>query len=55
MRSWLRNYLACMAVYFGVSGVWAYYVYWCFGHTLYGAGNLPAVSDVMEQARVRIC
>ena len=53
VQSWLRNYLACMALYFGVSGAWAYYVYWCFGGYLYGKGNMPAPADVLEQAKAR--
>ncbi|KAK9802700.1 hypothetical protein WJX73_008596 [Symbiochloris irregularis] len=52
--SWLRNYVACMAVYFGVSGAWAYYVYWVFGYCLYGPGNMPSTSDVFEQAWVAV-
>lgn len=54
MQSWLRNYLACVAVYFGISGAWVYYAYWCFGHRLYGRGNMPTPGDVYEQMRVRM-
>lgn len=52
VHSWLRNYLACMAMYFAVGSMWVYYIYWCFGNVFFGPGKIPGVSDVFEQIRV---
>ncbi len=53
VHSWLRNYLACMAMYFAVGSMWVYYIYWCFGNVFFGPGRMPGVTDVFEQIRVR--
>ena len=52
VQSWLRNWLAVMVLYFSVGGLWVYYIYWCFGQTLFGEGNMPDASDVFEQMKV---
>ncbi|BDA50276.1 probable lathosterol oxidase at C-terminar half [Coccomyxa sp. Obi] len=52
VHSWLRNYLACMAMYFAVGSMWVYYIYWCFGNVFFGPGKMPGVSDVFEQIKV---
>lgn len=52
VQSWLRNYLACMAMYFAVGSLWVYYIYWCFGSVLFGPGKMPGAGDVFEQMRV---
>ena len=52
MEAWLRSYIATLAIYFGVSGAWAYYIYWCFGLQLFGEGNMPTYKDVSDQVRV---
>ena len=54
VESWLRNYLACMAMYLAVGALWAYYIYFCFGNVFFGAGKMPGVADVLEQIKVRI-
>jgi Delta7-sterol 5-desaturase len=51
-QSWLRNWIFCMALYFGCGGAWAYYCYFCFGTQLYAPGHIPSFSDVMEQIKV---
>ena len=50
--SWLRNYIATLALYFGVGATWAYYIYWCFGQQFFGSGNMPTVKDVSDQMKV---
>lgn len=52
VHSWLRNYLACMAMYFAVGSMWVYYIYWCFGNVFFGPGKMPGISDVFEQIKV---
>lgn len=52
VRSWMRNYVAVNAVYFTVGGLWAYYIYWVFGHVFFAPGNMPSWSDMAEQMRV---
>ena len=44
-----------MALYFTVSGAWAYYAYWCFGRFLYKPGHIPPQEAVAEQAWVSGC
>jgi hypothetical protein len=53
VESWLRNYLACMAMYLAVGGLWAYYIYWCFGSVFFGPGKMPGAADVLEQIKAR--
>lgn len=54
VASWLRNYIATLAVYFGVSGAWAYYIYWCFGLQLFGSSTqMPTAKDVSDQIKVQ--
>ena len=53
VHSWLRNWVACMALYFGISGAWVYYAYWVFGSLLYKPGYIPPADAVTEQASVR--
>ena len=55
MHSWLRNWVACQALYFTVSGAWVYYAYWCFGRFLYKPGHIPPQEAVTEQAWVSSC
>ena len=31
VQTWLRCWLMCMVLYFGVGGLWAYYTYYAFG------------------------
>jgi len=52
VHSWLRNYVAVLALYFAVGGVWSYYIYWCFGAALFAPGTMPGVPDVVEQIKV---
>ena len=54
VHSWLRNYVACMALYFSVSGAWVYYGYWVFGSLLYKPGHIPPMESVLEQLMVRL-
>jgi len=51
VHSWLRNYVAVLALYFAVGGVWSYYIYWCFGSALFAPGAMPGVPDVVEQIK----
>lgn len=53
LHSWLRNYVAVLALYFAVGGVWSYYIYWCFGAALFGPGKVPGMPDVLEQIKAR--
>ena len=53
LHSWLRNYVAVLALYFAVGGVWSYYIYWCFGAALFGPGKMPGMPDVLEQIKAR--
>ena len=54
VESWLRNYLACMAMYLAVGALWAYYIYFCFGNVFFGPGKMPGVADVLEQIKARM-
>ena len=54
VHSWLRNYVAVLALYFSVGGAWSYYIYWCFGTVLFAPGKMPGVPDVMEQIKARL-
>lgn len=51
-ESWLRNWIACMAMYYTVGGLWAYYIYWCFGNVFFGPGKMPGIEDVWNQIQV---
>mmetsp|Transcript_80583 Transcript_80583/g.163938 ORF Transcript_80583/g.163938 Transcript_80583/m.163938 type:complete len:344 (-) Transcript_80583:306-1337(-) len=51
-QTWLRCWILCCAVYFGVGAVWAYYTYYCFGDVLFKPGCIPAFKDVWEQIKV---
>jgi lathosterol oxidase len=52
VQTWLRCWILCAAVYFGVGAIWAYYGYFCFGDKLYAPGAIPAWKDVAEQMKV---
>ena len=52
VQSWARNYIFCVALYCMAGGLWAYYIYACYGATLFGAGNMPAWPDMLEQIKV---
>ncbi|KAK9867777.1 hypothetical protein WJX84_008157 [Apatococcus fuscideae] len=52
VQSWLRCYLACFLLYTITSGLWAYYIYTCFGRQLFKDGHMPAWSDMYEQLKV---
>ena len=54
VHSWLRNYVAVLALYFAVGGAWSYYIYWCFGTVLFAPGKMPGVPDVVEQIKARL-
>jgi len=51
-ESWLRNWIACMAMYYTVGALWAYYIYWCFGNVFFGPGKMPGIEDVWSQIQV---
>ncbi len=51
-ESWLRNWIACMAMYYTVGALWAYYIYWCFGNVFFGPGKMPGIEDVWNQIQV---
>ncbi|PNH02499.1 Delta(7)-sterol-C5(6)-desaturase 1 [Tetrabaena socialis] len=51
-QTWLRCWILCAAVYFGVGAAWCYYTYFCFGDKLFAPGTIPAFKDVAEQMRV---
>ena len=53
-ESWLRNWIACMAMYYTVGALWAYYIYWCFGNVFFGAGKMPGIEDVWNQIQVSL-
>lgn len=53
-QTWLRNMVFCGAVYFVVGGLWAYYIYFCFGDKLFKPGCMPAFADVFEQIKVSL-
>ena len=52
-ESWLRNWIACMAMYYTVGALWAYYIYWCFGNVFFGPGKMPGIEDVWNQIQVQ--
>lgn len=41
-------------VYFLTGGMWAYYVYICWGDKFFSPGNMPALKDMSEQIKVNI-
>lgn len=49
VQTWLRCWIACMGLYFGAGLVWCYYTYWCFGSQLFKPGEIPGLSDCLEQ------
>ena len=51
-QTWLRCWILCMAVYFGVGALWCYYTYFCFGDKLFTPGTIPAFKDIAEQIKV---
>lgn len=52
VQSWARNYIFCVALYCIAGSLWAYYIYACYGATLFGAGNMPAWPNMLEQIKV---
>lgn len=52
VHTWLRCWILCAAVYFGVGAAWSYYTYWCLGDILFKPGTIPAFKDVWEQIKV---
>lgn len=54
LQTWLRCFVLCAAVYFTMSAMWTYYIYFCFGDKLFKPGTIPALSDVMEQMKVGV-
>lgn len=53
VAAWLRCYVMVNVVYFLTGGMWAYYVYLCWGHKFFSTGNMPAGKDMWEQIKVR--
>lgn len=51
-QAWLRNYLLSFLVYFGVAGLWAYYIYYSFGDQLFVDGGMPTGQAMLEQIKV---
>lgn len=51
-ESWLRNWIACMVMYYTVGALWAYYIYWCFGNVFFGPGKMPGTRDIWNQIQV---
>uniref|UniRef100_A0A7S0YCH2 Fatty acid hydroxylase domain-containing protein n=1 Tax=Polytomella parva TaxID=51329 RepID=A0A7S0YCH2_9CHLO len=51
-QCWLRNWILCMAVYYGIGGLWSYYAYLCYGDKLFPPGEIPALADMLEQIKV---
>ncbi len=51
-QAWLRNYLLSFLVYFGVAGLWAYYIYYSFGDQLFSDGGMPTKQAMLEQIKV---
>lgn len=54
VSSWLRNYIATLALYFGVGGAWSYYIYWCFGDKLFAAGEMPSWKSISDQMKASL-
>ncbi|KAK9824011.1 hypothetical protein WJX72_006951 [[Myrmecia] bisecta] len=52
VRAWLRNYVACVALYHIAGGLWAYYIYLCFGKQLFPDDKMPSRGDMLEQIKV---
>mmetsp|Transcript_16805 Transcript_16805/g.43963 ORF Transcript_16805/g.43963 Transcript_16805/m.43963 type:complete len:380 (-) Transcript_16805:600-1739(-) len=52
VQTWVRCFLLCAVVYYVMSAMWTYYVYYCFGDKLFQPGTIPAFKDVMEQMKV---
>eukprot|EP00887_Chlorella_sp_A99_P002520 scaffold6.g2520.t1 len=50
--TWLRCWLMCMALYFGVGAGWCYYAYWVWGARLFKPGEIPGLGDCLEQMAV---
>lgn len=53
VAAWLRCYVMVNVVYFLTGGMWAYYVYVCWGNKFFAPGNMPALTDMGEQIKVR--
>lgn len=54
VTAWLRCYVMVNVVYFLTGGLWAYYVYICWGDKFFAPGNMPALKDMLEQIKVQI-
>lgn len=52
VQTWFRCWVMCMALYFGVGALWAYYAYYAFGSQLFKPGDIPAGEDIWEQIKV---
>lgn len=52
VAAWLRCYVMVNVVYFLTGGLWAYYVYVCWGDKFFAPGNMPALRDMGEQIKV---
>ncbi|KAL0044025.1 hypothetical protein WJX82_003384 [Trebouxia sp. C0006] len=52
VAAWLRCYVMVNVVYFLTGGMWAYYVYVCWGDKFFAPGNMPALRDMGEQIKV---
>ena len=52
VQTWLRCWILCAAVYFGIGAIWSYYIYFCFGDVLFTPGTIPGWKDVLEQVKV---
>lgn len=50
--SWFRNFFFGCIVYLGCAGLWAYYVYFCFGDSLWANRSTPTIRDMLEQIKV---
>jgi len=53
VAAWLRCYVMVNVVYFLTGGMWAYYVYVCWGDKFFAPGNMPSLRDMGEQIKVR--
>ncbi len=53
VAAWLRCYVMVNVVYFLTGGIWAYYVYVCWGDKFFAPGNMPALRDMGEQIKVQ--
>jgi lathosterol oxidase len=52
VQTWLRNYIATLAMYLILGAVWSYYIYVCFGDDLFPKGNMPSWSAMGDQIKV---